>query len=312
MNNSDNIIPKYPIQNNTIDWDTICSKGRDNFLRRLSFLSSSSSSGKSKSSGKNRMGLSYNMPYLNAEYELVAKIYKRDVKFQFRKVIDKVPLRQSKPTSKRNAISHYSYKSVNRLKFLLGNTADLWKGMITLTYPAEFPKDGRVCMRHLNAFLQFLRRRNIRYVWSKEFQERGALHYHIFVDKYIRKEDIALRWYNIVGSGDEKHLLAGTRVEAIRSQGLIFHYISAYISKLTQKQVPDDFVNVGRFWGASRDILPYEEVHFGFGTYIELSRRIRKYRRWYTSKCRSWGFKWKHRCLGFTMVTGAKLFAVRC
>jgi len=311
MNNSDNIIPKYPIQNN-IDWDTIYSKGRDNFLRRLSSLSSSSSSGKSKSSGQNRMGLSNNMPYLNAQYELVAKVYKRDVKFEFRRVRDEVPLKQSRLTSKRGAISHYSYKSVSRLKFLLGNTADMWKGLITLTYPSEFPRDGRVCNKHLNAFLQFLRRRNIKYVWSKEFQERGALHYHIFVDRYIPKNDIAFRWYKIVGSGDEKHLLAGTRVEAIRSKGLVFHYISSYISKLTQKQVPEDFVNVGRFWGASRDILSYEEVHFGFGVYTELSRLTRKYRRWYTAKCRSWGFRWKYRGLGFTMVSGAKLFAVRC
>jgi hypothetical protein len=71
-------------------------------------------------------------------------------------------------------------------------------------------------------------------------------------------------------------------------------------------------VNVGRFWGASRDILSYEEVHFGFGVYTELSRLTRKYRRWYTAKCRSWGFRWKYRGLGFTMVSGAKLFAVRC
>jgi len=312
MNNSDNIIPNYPIQNNTgIDWDTIYSKGRDNFLRRLSSLSSSSS-GKSKSSGQNRMGLSNIVPYLNAEYSLSVKVYSQDAKFEYKREKENVPLRQSKMTSKRGAISHYSKKSIKRLKFLLRNTADMWKGLITLTYPAEFPRNGRLCKKHLNAFLQFLRRQGVRYIWVLEFQERGALHYHIFVDKYISKEEVATRWYSIVGSGDEKHLRAGTRVEAIRSKGLVFHYISSYISKLTQKQVPDDFQDVGRFWGASRGILVFREIYISTGIYTELSSYTRKYRRWYTAKCRSWGFRWKYRGLGFTMVTGAKLFAVRC
>jgi hypothetical protein len=258
------------------------------------------------------MGLSNIVPYLNADYELNVKVYKYDAKFEYKRKKENVPVRQSKSTSKRNAISHYSKRSIKRLKFLLRNTADLWKGLITLTYPAEFPRNGRVCKKHLNAFLQFLRRRGVRYIWVSEFQERGALHYHIFVDKYISKEEVATRWYKIVGSGDEKHLVAGTRVEAIRNQGLVFHYISSYISKLTQKQIPDDFVNVGRFWGASRGILPYREISFGFGIYTELSGRTRKYRRWYSSKCRSWGFRWRYRGLGFTLVGGAKLFAVRC
>jgi len=309
MNNSDNIISKYPIQSN-IDWDAIYRRGKENFQQFLS-RSSSSSSVHSESSG-NRMGLSNIVPYLNAEYSLSVKIYSQDAKFEYKREKEKVPVKQSKSVSRRGPISHYSKRSIKRLKFLLRNTADMWKGLITLTYPAEFPRDGRVCKKHLNAFLQFLRRRGIRYVWVSEFQERGALHYHIFVDKYISKEEVATRWYSIVGSGDEKHLLAGTRVEAIRSKGMVFHYISSYISKLAQKQVPEDFVDVGRFWGSSRGLLVFREIFFGFGVYTELSGRTRKYRRWYTAQCRSWGFRWKYRGLGFTMVSGAKLFAVRC
>ena len=310
MNNSDNIIPKYPIQSN-IDWDTIYNKGKENFRQYLS-RSSSSSSDTSGPSRSDKMGLSNIVPYLTAEYSLSVKVYSQDAKFEYKREKEKVPVRQSKSLSKRGPISHYSKRSIKRLKFLLRNTADMWKGLITLTYPSDFPKDGRLCKKHLDTFLKFLRRRGVRYIWVLEFQERGAPHYHIFVDRYISKEDIALRWYKIVGSGDEKHLVAGTRVEAIKNKGLVFHYISSYISKLSQKQVPDDFQDVGRFWGASRGILVFREIYISTGPYTELSSYTRKYRRWYSSKCRSWGFKWKYRGLGFTMVTGAKLFAVRC
>jgi hypothetical protein len=67
---------------------------------------------------------------------------------------------------------------------------------------------------------------------------------------------VAKRWYKIVNSGDEKHLLAGTRVERIRKPDGAARYCLKYAYKCEQKAVPEQYRNVGRFWGCSRDVTP--------------------------------------------------------
>ena len=61
------------------------------------------------------------------------------------------------------------------------------------------------------------------------------------------KEELSKEWYRIVGSGDPKHLRAGTRVERIKRSAI--SYVAKYAQKNEQKQVPEGFQNVGRFWG---------------------------------------------------------------
>ena len=64
--------------------------------------------------------------------------------------------------------------------------------------------------------------------------------------------------YKIVGSGDERHLRAGTGIAAIKSRGHLNGYLCAYIRKLDQKIPPEGFEDVGRFWGSSRNLLVFE------------------------------------------------------
>jgi hypothetical protein len=132
--------------------------------------------------------------------------------------------------------------------------------MCTLTYPGEFPMDGRTVKRHLDCFVK----RAFRYwvdgsepkscFWFLEFQQRGAPHFHLFINFHIPVELVAQWWYEIVGSEDERHLLAGTRIEALRSgrYGTV-SYATKYAAKIEQKLVPPNFVNVGRFWGVYGD-----------------------------------------------------------
>jgi len=87
-----------------------------------------------------------------------------------------------------------------------------------------------------------------------EFQGRGAPHYHLIASEAVPKEELSERWYKIVGSGDEKHLRAGTQIGRIQSKGHLYEYLSGYIKKLDQKTPPVGFENVGRFWGASRNL----------------------------------------------------------
>jgi hypothetical protein len=139
--------------------------------------------------------------------------------------------------------------------------------MITLTYPRDFPCDGRVVKRHLNAFLQSLRKEapKFSYLWFLEFQKRGAPHIHILSNypstagrSLLRgfRFRVSASWYRIVDSGDTRHLAAGTNVQRIRKQDGARRYAVKYAQKTEQKVVPEAFHNVGRFWGASRDVKP--------------------------------------------------------
>ena len=131
--------------------------------------------------------------------------------------------------------------------------------MLTLTYPGVWPRDGRKVKRHLEAILKRLERRcgRVPLLWKLEFQRRGAPHYHLLlsVDK---GEDLAewrvwisQAWYEVVGSGDARHLAAGTNLELVHGRvGSYFaHYVGKEKGKRYQNKVPEGFENCGRLWG---------------------------------------------------------------
>lgn len=150
--------------------------------------------------------------------------------------------------------------------------------MITLTYPAEWPDDPTRWKRDLFAFCKRLERRysriilkpskdgrsmiptrvsNVAIIWKLEFQERGAPHFHllVFTSEFIPTKWLAQVWYDIVGSGDMRHLLAGTKVEAIRSWRGVMWYASKYIAKKDARC--DVRLPTGRCWGIrSEELLP--------------------------------------------------------
>lgn len=171
----------------------------------------------------------------------------------------------------RRQITEFSEASRRRLAFVAQNTSVRFRQMITLTYPKDYPSDGKTVKRHLNRFLTWLRRDTggCSYLWFLEFQKRGAPHIHIVFDTaYSRRNAdgygqfrirVSTTWYRIVGSGDSKHLAAGTRTERIRKPDGAARYATKYAFKMRQKTVPEGYRNVGRFWGASRDVKPEPE-----------------------------------------------------
>jgi len=85
-----------------------------------------------------------------------------------------------------------------------------------------------------------------------EFQERGAIHFHLFTTNFYPKEWVARSWYEICGTDDTRHLHAGTRIEKIRSgRHGISAYASKYAAKQSQKVIPEKFGWSGRFWGVA-------------------------------------------------------------
>lgn len=206
----------------------------------------------------------------------------------------------------RGVINHFSKRSERRLRHIVRNSEDCWKAFVSLTYPENFSSDGRETKRHLNVFLQWLRSRNIRYVWVLEFQARGAPHYHVIVDRFIDKLILSRVWYRIVKSGRPEHLLAGTNIKTIIDKRHLHSYLSSYMGKIHQKTCPPEFLNVGRFWGSSRNLLSYR-VYQQIGHYFKVTGSFRLVRRWYFAHLRKFGIKWRWRGSGFTALDAVPL-----
>jgi hypothetical protein len=162
-----------------------------------------------------------------------------------------------KRSKERSSIVRFSEGCATRMARYLRESVAEYTNMVTLTYPSEYPIDGRVIKQHLRVFLQRVKRlaeSNGRMqsssFWFLEFQARGAPHFHIFTTEFVPHFWIATTWYDIVGSGDQSHLKAGTRIEKLKAgkKGVIV-YAKKYARKQEQKEVPENYQNVGRFWG---------------------------------------------------------------
>lgn len=179
----------------------------------------------------------------------------------------------------RGDINELSHNSLMRMAFVAHNTSINFDVMVTLTYPKNYPSDGKAVKYHLKKFLLWLTRSTdvVSYFWFMEFQRRGAPHFHIFTyggDVIRRKKDVSKRWYEIVDSGDEKHLKAGTRTEKLRVPDAAGRYAAKYASKPYQKKVPKDYQNVGRWWGHSKDVKPEPLAELEIASWKELRKEL--------------------------------------
>ncbi len=164
---------------------------------------------------------------------------------------------------KRGKISEFTKKSRLRLMRELSKVRrDCLPVLVTLTYPGEYSDDPKTWKRHLDNFIKRMGRKfpGVAGVWKLEPQKRGAPHYHMlvwgasYVDLLIW---VPKAWYEVVKSGDIRHLHAGTRVERVKSQQGVMFYASKYLGK----EVPAEWGNSGRWWGIfSRENLPYGEI----------------------------------------------------
>jgi len=144
-------------------------------------------------------------------------------------------------------------------------------GLITLTLPgawAELAPDPQTMARLVAVF----RRRWQRVigtpyaVWKLEFQARGAPHVHLVMacPATVAGEPftdwLSRTWFEVVGSGDERHLHAGTGVDwhtpatmtSPQAAAVYFaRHAAAGEAKGYQHLVPDAWADAGRFrwWG---------------------------------------------------------------
>ena len=189
--------------------------------------------------------------------------------------------------AKRGKIKGFSSKSRGRLIKLLMSLEKLPAVMVTLTYPEKWPEDPKRWKRDLEVWWKRVKRRfeDPNFIWKLEFQKRGAPHFHLLgsfgdgveVNKELM-EWVSKTWYEVVGSGDEKHLKAGTRVDVLDSKKKIRMYVCKYISKEEALK----FGCVGRWWGKLGNVPSVVKLAVGL-QYKEavLVRRILK--RWLRS-----------------------------
>ena len=97
-----------------------------------------------------------------------------------------------------------------------------WRpAMVTLTLPGDWlavAPTGQAFKAMFRAFLERWRRAYgpWRGVWKLEFQRRGAPHLHLYSAcpwSPEFREWLSRTWYEVVGSGDERHLRAGTGLD---------------------------------------------------------------------------------------------------
>ena len=158
-----------------------------------------------------------------------------------------------------------------------------------LTYPAEFPTDGRVVKDHLAKFRYRWRKSygQPQGAWKLEFQDRGAPHIHLLLkqpdlDLVSVRQWIAEAWSEIVAAADqEKHKRVGTSCGLWRSERSPGRYFAKYgtkFDKARQNETPPDFEAPGRFWGLWGIRPDWQQVEVTREAWIKANRILRKYR----------------------------------
>lgn len=195
----------------------------------------------------------------------------------------------------RKKILMVNKRSLDNLALLVRGSSVEFLSLMTLTYGANFPMSGRVAKKNLNHALISFKRAfgKFEYVWVLEFQERGAVHFHIATTlpepTKVDREYFACRWqeistpyswwYSRVEFVDGTFIFKGelltdeavflqhrheTAWEKVRKGDSLSHYFAKYTMKIRQKRVPVWYSDVGRFWGASSGVrLPDGEYFRG-------------------------------------------------
>lgn len=177
---------------------------------------------------------------------------------------------QKKP-SKRGVIVNFSRKSRRRMLILM-NRCDFRKTravFLTLTFHSI--PSIEAATKSFRKFMKRLLRRfpNLAAIWRKEFQERGAAHFHIIIFNmpYLHWTKILELWRACTPDKD-----GSIYVKLLRSHKAVIGYVSKYIAKVDEREgntlldvspyLPaEGETSIGRCWGyVNRDALPLAQA----------------------------------------------------
>lgn len=191
----------------------------------------------------------------------------------------------------RKQITQLTKASIKRLKLHLRNVKAGYNQFLTLTYPG-IPTDGREVKYHWQRMRQWLQKNGVSDgTWFMEFQKRGSPHFHAVIkgNDSITPRRVAAAWCRIIKEPLNSNCFkvhAGTAkggkpcVEPIRKPHAISYYATKYATKPEQKEVPEQYQNVGRFWGVWGSLRP-EKTHIwgrGFNAVNAARELLREWR----------------------------------
>lgn len=178
----------------------------------------------------------------------------------------------------RGMIKELSFRSrMKMLETALTSSVE-FNSMMTLTYPNRYPLLGAEVKKHLHTFnTMFFRECPSEYFWFLEFQNRGAPHYHVLSQisdiEDADRSTMADCWVRSIGLhkdsaymgvwGRERAIeykkvylrhMAKEHYDDVRETEGAIRYLIKYATKPYQKEVPESYRDVGRFWGCSRGV----------------------------------------------------------
>ena len=207
------------------------------------------------------------------------QVYQNDVRVR-RRLLTQGRVTARKGGGKRGCVGGFSNAARRRMTFYLRNVPARLRVMLTLTYPPNFPTNGRETHKHLRAMLVCLRRRGVGCVWKREYDRRGAPHYHLALTGKVDANAAREAWTRIVSAYCEKGKQG--RVHLVRKR---FYQLLGYLTKQTQQtEVPPAIVDAGRFWGYSNlpKVAPIVSV---VGDEAKTAPLVRALRRSVQAKC---------------------------
>ena len=205
----------------------------------------------------------YHPPTGTASY---LRVYKKDV---YLVRCHPEPPPPSRVPASRSDIWEFSRKSRSRLRHLCRNGGHVIQSQFCLTYHNQSPINGKAVKHDLDRWLKVIRRLfgpALSYLWALEFQHRGVPHYHVFLSVSAAPgtavhEKIAAAWVRITEGTEEQHRWHCRPKNWIPWNMSDSVYLEKnYIAKTEQKEVPEHYSNVGRFWGCSRNFVPVPTI----------------------------------------------------
>lgn len=126
---------------------------------------------------------------------------------------------------------------------------------VTLTFPGSWSKSRldwapSASKRLLEAWRKRVQRLwpSSWMLWRIEPQKRGAPHFHVLIwAANLTNDWVSRSWWEVVGSGEESHLKAGTNLQRVRTVRGSVWYCAKYVAKV--QDVCDGWERIGRWWG---------------------------------------------------------------
>jgi len=185
----------------------------------------------------------------------------------------------------RGEVTGFSDKSMRRLVFALENAACDFGVMATLTF-RELILDGRSALAIFQREIKRGPLARVPFAWVREYQERGAVHYHYLfalkeleeigwldkanfatrsrkgVERTIVKgpleQEIVRAWTKATGDDSEefRRFQNGGIVELFETKTGASKYFASYLGKEHQKTLPAGANVTGRWWFLSPEAKP--------------------------------------------------------